>query len=201
MKSSGGCRGSTGDAGRRGPKRAPTDLGADADRPGEERERHDADDELQHGVRVGSSGSAPSVAATAKDAPIGIHVFIGGAETIVLLWPIGTRCAPSRRAPGREESTTVRQAGLQGEGKALRVGEPDSAAEERLGGARGSRRARALRRDDARPLLPDAALPRAPDPPRPHGADLAEELAERIEDSWLLRAPKRLVDAYVAEGA
>jgi hypothetical protein len=25
------------------------------------------------------------------------------------------------------------------------------------------------------------------------------ELAERIEDSWLLRAPKRLVDAYVSE--
>ena len=24
------------------------------------------------------------------------------------------------------------------------------------------------------------------------------ELAERIEDSWLLRAPKRLVDAFVA---
>jgi hypothetical protein len=26
-----------------------------------------------------------------------------------------------------------------------------------------------------------------------------EELAERIEDSWLLRAPKRLVDEFVAE--
>jgi hypothetical protein len=25
------------------------------------------------------------------------------------------------------------------------------------------------------------------------------ELEERIEDSWLLRAPKRLVDAYIAE--
>jgi hypothetical protein len=27
------------------------------------------------------------------------------------------------------------------------------------------------------------------------------QLAERIEDSWLLRAPKRLADAYVAERA
>jgi hypothetical protein len=26
-----------------------------------------------------------------------------------------------------------------------------------------------------------------------------EQLAERIEDAWLLRAPKRLADAYVAE--
>ena len=28
-----------------------------------------------------------------------------------------------------------------------------------------------------------------------------EQLEERIEDAWLLRAPKRLVDAYVAERA
>ena len=27
-----------------------------------------------------------------------------------------------------------------------------------------------------------------------------QELAERIEDSWLLRAPKRLVEAFVAAG-
>ena len=77
---------------------------------------------------------------------------------------------------------------------------PDDAAEDAL----------ALRVDPGeQPLLLETAPDRYFQTPHYHGHPILlvrmeqierQELGERIEDSWLLRAPKRLVDAFVAAG-
>lgn len=102
--------------------------------------------------------------------------------------------------PGAEESTTYGQPAFKVGGKLFAWMSPDRAA----GGAL------AVRVDpDEKELLlgsSEACFQ------TPHydghpivlidlGRTTRNELAERIEDSWLLRAPKRLVDAYVAERA
>lgn len=102
--------------------------------------------------------------------------------------------------PGAEESTTYGQPCFKVDGKLFAWLSPDRAA----GGAL------ALRADpDELRLLLETAPDRYFQTPHYHGKpivlvhleriDLAE-LRERIEDSWLLRAPKRLAVAYAAEG-
>jgi hypothetical protein len=102
--------------------------------------------------------------------------------------------------PGAEESTTYGKPAFKVKGKLFAWVSPDAAAEGAL----------ALRVDPGElGLLLETAADRYFQTPHYHGHPILlvrmeeispEELEERIEDSWLLRAPKRLVDAYVAEG-
>jgi hypothetical protein len=98
--------------------------------------------------------------------------------------------------PGAEESTTYGKPAFKVKGKLLAWVSPDRAAEGAL----------AVRAD---PGELDLFLETAPDryfqTPHYHGHPILlvrtdaisrAELEERIEDSWLLRAPKHLVDAY-----
>ena len=101
--------------------------------------------------------------------------------------------------PGAEESTTYGQPCFKVGGKLFAWLSPDSAAEGAL----------ALRADPGElPLLLETAPDRYFQTPHYHSYPIVlvhldrierDELRERIEDSWLLRAPKRLVDAYAAE--
>jgi hypothetical protein len=100
--------------------------------------------------------------------------------------------------PGAEESTTYGQPAFKVGGKLFAWLSPDSAAEGAL----------AVRVDPGEKellLVSDDAYFQTPhydDHPilliRLERATRAQ-LEDRIEDSWLLRAPKRLADAYVAE--
>jgi len=101
--------------------------------------------------------------------------------------------------PGVEESTTYGKPALKVQGKLFAWVSPDDAEG-----------ALALRVDPGElPLLLDTAPDRYFQTPHYHGHPIVlvrmdriepSELGERIEDSWLLRAPKRLVDAFVAAG-
>ena len=101
--------------------------------------------------------------------------------------------------PGAEESTTYGQPAFKVGGKLFAWLSPDRAASGAL----------ALRADpDELPLLLDAAPERYFQTPHYHGHPIVlvhlerigrDELRGRIEDSWLLRAPKRLVDAHASE--
>ena len=101
--------------------------------------------------------------------------------------------------PGAEESTTYGKPAFKVKGKLFAWVSPDDAAEGAL----------AVRVDPGElPLLLETASDRYFQTPHYRGLPIllirmdrleAPELAERIEDSWLLRAPKRLVDAFVAE--
>ena len=44
-----------------------------------------------------------------------------------------------------------------------------------------------------------AALQRVPGHPDPARADRREELAERLEDAWLIQAPKQLAKQFLAD--
>jgi hypothetical protein len=100
--------------------------------------------------------------------------------------------------PGAEESTTYGQPAFKVGGKLFAWLSPDRAAEGAL----------AVRVDpDEKELLlsTDAAYFQTPHYDG-HPIVLVDldrvsraQLEERIEDSWLLRAPKRLVDAFVSE--
>ncbi len=100
--------------------------------------------------------------------------------------------------PGAEESTTYGQPAFKVGGKLFAWLSPDRAATGAL----------ALRADPGElPLLLETAPDRYFQTPHYHGHPIVlvhldridrEELRERIEDSWLLRAPKRLADAYGA---
>ena len=102
--------------------------------------------------------------------------------------------------PGAEESTTYGKPAFKVKGKLFAWVSPDDAAKDAL----------ALRVDPGElPLLLDTAPDRYFQTPHYHGHPILlvhldriarGELGERIEDSWLLRAPKRLVDAFVAAG-
>ena len=102
--------------------------------------------------------------------------------------------------PGAEESTTYGKPAFKVKGKLFAWVSPDGAAEGAL----------AVRVDPGElGLFVETTPDRYFQTPHYHGHPILlvrldsippEELAERIEDSWLLRAPKRLVDAYVAEG-
>jgi hypothetical protein len=99
--------------------------------------------------------------------------------------------------PGSEESMTYGQPAFKVGGKLFAWLSPDRAAAGAL----------ALRADPGElPVLLETAPDRFFQTPHYHGHPIVlvqldrverEELAERIEDSWLLRAPKRLADAYV----
>ena len=100
--------------------------------------------------------------------------------------------------PGVEESTTYGQPAFKVKGKLFAWLSPDRAAEAAL----------AVRADPGElPLLLETAAERYFQTPHYDGYPILlirldridrEELRERIEDSWLLRAPKRLVDEFVA---
>lgn len=100
--------------------------------------------------------------------------------------------------PGAEESTTYGQPAFKVGGKLFAWLSPDHAAEGAL----------AVRLDPGEKellLAADAAYFQTPHYDQ-HPIVLIDldratrtQLEERIEDSWLLRAPKRLADAYVAE--
>jgi hypothetical protein len=100
--------------------------------------------------------------------------------------------------PGAEESTTYGKPCFKVKGKLFAWVSPDDAAEDAL----------AVRVDPGElPLLVETAPERYFQTEHYHGHPIllirmdgieGQELAERIEDSWLLRAPKRLVDAFVA---
>jgi len=102
--------------------------------------------------------------------------------------------------PGAEESTTYGKPAFKVKGKLFAWMSPDDAA----GGAL------AVRVEPGElPLLLETAPDRYFQTPHYHGHPIllirmdgiaTAELAERIEDSWLLRAPKRLVDAFVSSG-
>ncbi len=102
--------------------------------------------------------------------------------------------------PGAEESTTYGKPAFKVKGKLFAWVSPDAAAEEAL----------ALRVDPGElPLLLETAPDLYFQTPHYHGHPIVlvrterigrQGLAERIEDSWLLRAPKRLVDAFVGGG-
>lgn len=100
--------------------------------------------------------------------------------------------------PGAEESTTYGQPAFKVGGKLFAWLSPDRAAEGAL----------AVRVDPGEKELLLEAGSAYFQTPHYDGhpivlVDLARisraEVAERIEDSWLLRAPKRLVDAFVAQ--
>lgn len=101
--------------------------------------------------------------------------------------------------PGAEESTTYGQPAFKVGGKLFAWMSPDRAAAGAL----------ALRVDpDEKPLLIESSPDRYFQTPHYDGHPIVlvrmhridpQELHERIEDSWLLRAPKRLVDAFVGE--
>jgi hypothetical protein len=100
--------------------------------------------------------------------------------------------------PGAEESTTYGQPAFKVGGKLFAWISPDRAADGAL----------ALRVDpDEKPLLVESAPDRYFETPHYAGHPIVlvrmsrigrGELRERIEDSWLLRAPKRLVDDFAA---
>ncbi len=102
--------------------------------------------------------------------------------------------------PGAEESTTYGKPAFKVKAKLFAWMSPDDAAEGAL----------AVRVDPGElPLLLETAPDRYFQTPHYHGHPIllirmdgieTRELTERIEDSWLLRAPKRLVDAFVASG-
>ena len=100
--------------------------------------------------------------------------------------------------PGAEESTTYGQPSFKVGGKLFVWLSPDRAAEGAL----------AVRVDPDEKELLLAASKAYFQTPHYDGHPIVlialdrattDELTERIEDSWLLRAPKRLVDAYVAD--
>ncbi len=101
--------------------------------------------------------------------------------------------------PGAEESTTYGQPCFKVGGKLFAWMSPDAAAAGAL----------ALRVDpDELPLLLETASDRYFQTPHYHGHPIVlvhldrigrDELRERIEDSWLLRAPKRLVAGYAED--
>ncbi len=102
--------------------------------------------------------------------------------------------------PGAEESTTYGQPAFKVGGKLFAWLSPDRAAEGAL----------AVRVDLGEKELLLQAGDAYFQTPHYDGHPIilidlervtSAELEERIEDSWLLRAPKRLVDAYVAERA
>ena len=102
--------------------------------------------------------------------------------------------------PGAEESTTYGKPAFKVKGKLFAWVSPDDTAEGAL----------AVRVDpEELGLFVENGADRYFQTPHYHGHPILlvrlesispQELEERIEDSWLLRAPKRLVDAYVAEG-
>ena len=112
-------------------------------------------------------------------------------------WEIVRELAAS--FPGAEESTTYGQPAFKVGGKLFVWMSPDRAAEGAL----------AVRVDpDEKPALLETFPDRYFSTPHYEGHPIVlvhldrigrKELRERIEDSWLLRAPKRLVDAYTAE--
>jgi hypothetical protein len=101
--------------------------------------------------------------------------------------------------PGADESTTYGQPCFKVGGKLFAWLSPDREAAGAL----------ALRADpDELPLLLENDADRYFQTPHYHGHPIVlvrldriapDELRERIEDSWLLRAPRKLVDAYVTE--
>jgi hypothetical protein len=109
-------------------------------------------------------------------------------------WETVRRIASS--FPGAEETTTYGQPAFKVKGKLFAWLSPDSTANGAL----------AVRVDPGElPLLIDGAPERYFQTPHYAGYPILlvrmdrierAELHERIEDSWLLRAPKRLVDAY-----
>ena len=102
--------------------------------------------------------------------------------------------------PGAEESTTYGKPAFKVKGKLFVWVSPDAAANDAL----------AVRVDPGElPLLLESAPDRYFQTPHYHGEPIVlihmdriepQELGERIEDSWLLRAPRRLVDAFGAAG-
>ena len=112
-------------------------------------------------------------------------------------WDTVRRIASS--LPGAEESTTYGQPAFKVGGKLFAWLSPDRAAAGAL----------ALRVDPGeKPLLIEALPDRYFQTPHYDGHPIVlvhmkhidpEELRERIEDSWLLRAPKRLVDEFVGK--
>jgi hypothetical protein len=100
--------------------------------------------------------------------------------------------------PGAEESTTYGKPAFKVKGKLFAWVSPDDEAGEAL----------AVRVDpDELALFVETTPDRYFQTPHYHGHSIlllrmdaisSQELEERIEDSWLLRAPKRLVDTYVA---
>ena len=110
----------------------------------------------------------------------------------------GTVRAIASALPGAEESTTYGKPAFKVKGKLFAWVSPDDEA----GGAL------AVRVDpDELALFVERTPDRYFQTPHYHGHPIlllrmdaisSQELEERIEDSWLLRAPKRLVDAYVA---
>jgi hypothetical protein len=103
--------------------------------------------------------------------------------------------------PAAEESTTYGQPAFKVGGKLFAWTSPDRAAEGAL----------ALRVDpDEKPLLIDGFPERYFSTPHYEGHPIVlvhmdriekDELRERIEDSWLLRAPKQLAAAFLEERA
>lgn len=101
--------------------------------------------------------------------------------------------------PGVEEGTTYGQPCFKVGGRLFAWLSPDRSAAGAL----------ALRADPGElPLLLEQAPDRYFQTPHYHAHPIVlvhldridrDELRERIEDSWLLRAPKRLVDAYVGQ--
>ena len=101
--------------------------------------------------------------------------------------------------PGAEESTTYGQPAFKVGGKLFVWMSPDRAAAGAL----------AVRVDpDEKPLFIESSPDRYFETPHYDGHPIVlvhldeigrDELRDRIEDSWLLRAPKRLVDAFVTE--
>ena len=102
--------------------------------------------------------------------------------------------------PDAEESTTYGQPAFKVGGRLFAWLSPDRAASGAL----------ALRIDpEELPLLLETASDRFFQTPHYHGHAIVlvrmgaidrDELQDRIEDSWLLRAPKKLADAYVSGG-
>jgi hypothetical protein len=101
--------------------------------------------------------------------------------------------------PGAEESTTYGRPAFKVGGKLFVWMSPDPAAAGAL----------AVRVDpDEKPLLIETFADVYFQTPHYHGEPIVlirlesiqpDELRDRIEDSWLLRAPKRLVEGFVGE--
>ena len=101
--------------------------------------------------------------------------------------------------PGAEESTTYGKPAFKVKGRLFAWLSPDDTADGAL----------AVRVDpDELPLLLETAPDRYFQTPHYYGHPILlirtdrierRELEERIEDSWLQRAPRRLVDAFVAD--
>lgn len=103
--------------------------------------------------------------------------------------------------PNAEESTTYSKPAFKVKGKLFAWVSPDDPADQ----------ASAVRVDpDELALFVETSPDRCFQTPHYHGHPILlvrmdaispEELAERIEDSWLLRAPRRLADEHVAGDA